>query len=99
MRGGPCKNARTAVPVIRTCSSVDGNASAPHLRFTRSDPTSGAYGSDLVKKQSLWGYTGDDPITFLKITLSEPKSLPRVRDKFLTISSSSRTDIFSYTYL
>jgi len=44
-------------------------------------------GSNLVKrvekvpKRTLWGYKGDDWIPFLKLTISDPKSLPKIRDK------------------
>ncbi|KAI0313537.1 DNA polymerase family B-domain-containing protein [Amylostereum chailletii] len=37
---------------------------------------------DLVQKRSLWGYRGDDYALFMKITISEPRSLPRVRGVF-----------------
>ncbi|KAJ2923627.1 hypothetical protein H1R20_g13461, partial [Candolleomyces eurysporus] len=44
-------------------------------------------GNDFVKKiekvnkRSIWGYKGDDWIPFLKLTICEPKDLPKVRDK------------------
>jgi len=34
------------------------------------------------------GYLGDDWIPFLKITLTDPKSVPKVRDKFLRVNYS-----------
>jgi len=46
-------------------------------------------GSNLVKrvervsKRTLWGYKGDDWIPFLKLTISDPKSLPKIRDKLM----------------
>ncbi|KAF5336013.1 hypothetical protein D9611_006176 [Ephemerocybe angulata] len=44
-------------------------------------------GNDLVRKvekvskRTLWGYKGDDWVPFLKLTIVEPKDLPKVRDK------------------
>jgi hypothetical protein len=38
-------------------------------------------GLELVKKRSLWGYKGDDVVMFLKIVVTEPSKLPRVRDE------------------
>ncbi|CAK5273856.1 unnamed protein product [Mycena citricolor] len=35
----------------------------------------------LVSKRSLWGYRGDDWVPFIKLTVSNPKSLPKVRDE------------------
>ncbi|KAH7911043.1 DNA polymerase family B-domain-containing protein [Hygrophoropsis aurantiaca] len=37
---------------------------------------------DVVQKRSLWGYRGDDWIPFFKFTISEPKSLPKIRGIF-----------------
>ena len=34
-----------------------------------------------VKKRSLWGYKGDEIPLFLKITCSDPRTIPKVRDK------------------
>ncbi|KAF9462946.1 delta DNA polymerase [Collybia nuda] len=36
-----------------------------------------------VSKRSLWGYRGDDWIAFMKLTISDPRNLPKVRDKCL----------------
>jgi len=36
---------------------------------------------EKVSKRTLWGYKGDDWIPFLKLTISDPKSLPKIRDK------------------
>jgi DNA polymerase delta subunit 1 len=38
-------------------------------------------GLELIKKQSLWGYKGDDLVMFLKIIITQPSKLPRVRDE------------------
>ncbi|KAL0953498.1 hypothetical protein HGRIS_004725 [Hohenbuehelia grisea] len=37
---------------------------------------------ELVKKRSLMSYTGDSWVTFIKLTISDPKSLPKVRGSF-----------------
>ncbi|GLB41714.1 putative DNA polymerase [Lyophyllum shimeji] len=37
---------------------------------------------ELVNKRSLWGYRGDDWIPFLKLTISDSRSLPKVRGVF-----------------
>jgi DNA polymerase delta subunit 1 len=36
---------------------------------------------ELVQKRSLWGYRGDEIATFMKITVTDPKAVPRVRDE------------------
>ncbi|KAG6854025.1 DNA-directed DNA polymerase delta [Blastosporella zonata] len=36
---------------------------------------------EWVEKRSLWGYRGDDWVSFLKLTISDPRSLPKVRDE------------------
>ncbi|RDB23547.1 DNA polymerase delta catalytic subunit [Hypsizygus marmoreus] len=38
---------------------------------------------DWVSKRSLWGYRGDDWVAFLKLTISDPRSLPKVRDEYI----------------
>lgn len=39
----------------------------------------------IVRKKSLWGYRGDDEVPFIKIICSEPKALPKAKDKFSLI--------------
>ena len=36
---------------------------------------------EIVKKRSLMGFMGHDWVAFLKITLADSKSLPKVRDE------------------
>ncbi|KAJ7089671.1 DNA polymerase family B-domain-containing protein [Mycena belliarum] len=36
----------------------------------------------LVSKRSLWQYRGDDWIPFIKLTIADPRSLPKVRGAF-----------------
>ena len=38
-------------------------------------------GTEKIMKKSLWGYRGEDDVPFLKITLAEPRSVPKIRDK------------------
>jgi hypothetical protein len=38
-------------------------------------------GVEVVKKRTLWGYKGDDWLQFIKITVDDPKNLPKVRDE------------------
>ena len=41
--------------------------------------------TEIVQKRSLVGYKGDDWYPFIKITTSDPKSVPKVRDKYFLI--------------
>lgn len=50
---------------------------------------------EQVSKKSLWGYLGDDWIPFLKITLTDPKSVPKVRDKFLRVNYSCASGLIA----
>jgi len=43
---------------------------------------------EKVSKRSLRGYMGDNDYPFLKLTLLEPRNLPKVRDKRLSFSSA-----------
>lgn len=36
----------------------------------------------IVRKRNLWGYLGDDMQWFIKLTISEPRVLPKVRGLF-----------------
>ncbi|KAJ7576846.1 DNA polymerase family B-domain-containing protein [Mycena floridula] len=38
--------------------------------------------AEIVKKRNLWGYRGDDYVPFIKLTIGDPKSLPKVRGIF-----------------
>ncbi|KAG7093781.1 DNA-directed DNA polymerase delta [Marasmius oreades] len=37
---------------------------------------------EIVKRRTLWGYRGDDMVPFIKITVSSPKWVPKVRGVF-----------------
>lgn len=37
--------------------------------------------AEFVNKRSLWGYRGDDRVPFIKLTITSPKNLPKVRDE------------------
>ena len=36
---------------------------------------------EMIYKRTLWGYKGDDLAPFMKITVTDPKAVPRVRDE------------------
>ncbi|KAF9054588.1 DNA polymerase family B-domain-containing protein [Panaeolus papilionaceus] len=42
---------------------------------------------EKVVKRSLVGYLGDEQVPFLKITLRDPKSVPKVRDNLIMIAT------------
>jgi len=55
--------------------------------------------AEVVKNRSLWGYKGDDWIPFIKLTITGPKSLPKVRDKYLNCESDiTKAYIHDYAY-
>ena len=70
------------------------------LEFTSSQSlVGGVTNIEFVQKRSLWGFKGDEYATFMKITVTEPKAVPRVRDEcihnrcitsFLLVSLSTR---------
>ncbi|KAG2053704.1 hypothetical protein BDR06DRAFT_952548 [Suillus hirtellus] len=37
---------------------------------------------EIVKRRSLWAYRGDDWVLFMKLTISEPRNLPKIRGLF-----------------
>lgn len=41
----------------------------------------------ILNRKSLWGYRGDENVPFIKITCTDPKSLPKVKDRFYYCSS------------
>ncbi|KAF7356852.1 DNA polymerase [Mycena venus] len=51
---------------------------------------------ELVSKRSLWQYRGDDWIPFIKLTIANPKTLPKVRDEYLSLAKYSMKLIFGY---
>jgi DNA polymerase delta subunit 1 len=58
---------------------------------------------DIVSKRSLWGYKGDSVVPFLKITLTDPRSVPKVRDEYLSYACAfcsmltSLSDNYAYS--
>ncbi|EJT46496.1 hypothetical protein A1Q1_04928 [Trichosporon asahii var. asahii CBS 2479] len=36
---------------------------------------------EIANRKSLWGYRGDDNVPFIKIVCTEPKALPKVKDR------------------
>jgi DNA polymerase delta subunit 1 len=35
----------------------------------------------VLNRRSLWGYKGDEQVPFIKITCTDQKAIPKVRDK------------------
>ncbi|EIM86884.1 uncharacterized protein STEHIDRAFT_79581, partial [Stereum hirsutum FP-91666 SS1] len=66
------------IPVPRGFTNEDVNAFRDHLDAS----AGGVRAVELVQKRSLWGYKGDDLVMFAKITVTDPKALPRVRGVF-----------------
>lgn len=40
-----------------------------------------AVSTKVEMRKSLWGYKGDDRLPFLKITMSDPKFVSKIRDQ------------------
>jgi len=55
---------------------------------------------EIVKKRSLWGYKGDDWVPFFKLTITGPKSLPKVRDEYShRKNAAAKAYVHDYAYL
>ena len=54
--------------------------------------------AEVVKKRSLWGYRGDDWVPFFKLTITTPKDLPKVRDKYSHENAVIKADVDNYAY-
>ena len=50
----------------------------------------------MVNKKSLMNYMGDTHVPFLKITLSDQRSLPKIRDKCYSFRLSEILDLPFY---
>lgn len=37
----------------------------------------------VLNRKSLWGYRGDEQVPFIKITVTDPKAMPKVKDESL----------------
>lgn len=47
----------------------------------------------IFNRRSLWGYRGDDTVPFIKVTVSDPKNLSKVKDEsFFTFPTVYLTD-------
>ncbi|KAJ7880316.1 DNA polymerase family B-domain-containing protein [Mycena olivaceomarginata] len=66
-----------------------------HLNVCFGD-TEAVVSVELVSKRSLWQYRGDDWIPFIKLTIVNPKTLPKVRDEYLFLIEYSVALIFGY---
>ncbi|KAF9649950.1 hypothetical protein BDM02DRAFT_3227677 [Thelephora ganbajun] len=49
--------------------------------------------TELIKKQTLWGYKGDTPVNFIRIITIDARNLPKVRDKCIPTQCSYQ-DLF-----
>ncbi|KAF8845184.1 hypothetical protein BDN67DRAFT_962126 [Paxillus ammoniavirescens] len=68
------------VPVPRGFDAADLGPLADALNHSAGG--SFVIGIKLVNKRTLWGYRGDDWMAFMELTISDPKSLPKVRGLF-----------------
>ncbi|KAH9852052.1 DNA polymerase family B-domain-containing protein [Lenzites betulinus] len=65
---------------IATPRGFDNDDMSPFMRYLNNVLPGGAVRDvELVKKRSLWGYKGDDWVSFIKITVADQRSLPKVR--------------------
>ncbi|KAL0060857.1 DNA-directed DNA polymerase delta [Marasmius tenuissimus] len=69
------------VPQPRAFQAEDLDAFRQYLNSMTSDHA--VLKAEIIKKRTLWGYKGDDAVPFIKLTLSNPKWVPKVRDKSL----------------
>ncbi|KAF8141671.1 DNA polymerase family B-domain-containing protein [Boletus edulis] len=68
------------VPVPRGFGNADTDAFMDAVNTS----SGGNYvlGIEIVNKRTLWGYRGDDWLAFMKLTILEPRVLPKVRGVF-----------------
>ncbi|KAI0766572.1 DNA polymerase family B-domain-containing protein [Trametes elegans] len=65
---------------IATPRGFANDDAGPFMRYLNNAVPGGVVRDvELVKKRSLWGYKGDDWVSFVKITVADQRSLPRVR--------------------
>ncbi|KAF9508169.1 hypothetical protein BS47DRAFT_1373735 [Hydnum rufescens UP504] len=69
------------VPVPRGFYPSDLDALKELINSTLDSPD-GLRNVQILPKRSLWGYRGDAKPVFLKLTISDPKTLPKVRGLF-----------------
>lgn len=80
------------VSVPRGFTAEDVNTLKDYINNTLGQP--GAVENlEMIKKRSLWGYRGDSKPLFLKITICDQRTLPKVRGLFERGELSFR-DIF-----
>jgi DNA polymerase delta subunit 1 len=54
----------------------------PSFTISSQSSVGGVISIELVQKRSLWGYLGDDFALFMKVTVTQPRNVPRVRDEW-----------------
>ena len=42
----------------------------------------------VLNRRSLWGYKGDEQVPFIKITCTDQKAIPKVRDEFIVVKQN-----------
>lgn len=68
------------VPVPRGFAEDDLESFKSYLNSIMDDPRT-VQRIEIIKRKSLWGYLGDDVVPFLKLTLIQPRLLPKLRDE------------------
>ncbi|KAF9221377.1 hypothetical protein BS17DRAFT_785295 [Gyrodon lividus] len=68
------------IPVPRGFDTSDLDAFADALNHGVGGPY--VIGIKIVNRRTLWGYRGDNWVTFMELTISDPKSVPKVRGLF-----------------
>ncbi|KAJ8694871.1 DNA-directed DNA polymerase delta [Pleurotus ostreatus] len=76
------------VPVPRGFAEDDLESFKSYLNSIMDDPRT-VQRIEIIKRKSLWGYLGDDVVPFLKLTLIQPRLLPKLRDKSQDLRSLS----------
>ncbi|BEI82815.1 hypothetical protein CcaverHIS002_0306830 [Cutaneotrichosporon cavernicola] len=49
-----------------------------------------------VNRKSLWGYRGDETVPFIKIMCSEPKAIPKVKDRSVDYKGLFPQEVLTY---
>lgn len=57
-------------------------ADMPSFTISSQSSVGGVISIELVQKRSLWGYLSDDLALFMKVTVTQPRNVPRVRDEW-----------------
>ncbi|KAF9499463.1 hypothetical protein BDN71DRAFT_1442132 [Pleurotus eryngii] len=69
------------IPVPRGFADDELESFKSYLNSIMDDPRT-VQRIEIIKRKSLWGYLGDDVLPFLKLTLIQPRILPKLRGVF-----------------